>query len=205
MPTPSAPAPAISKNPTNETHYAGDSALFIANANPYTSVSWTAVSPDGTEYDMDGFRNAFPGSTVSGETTGSLTIGNLRQEMSGWNFYCVFSNQGTPARSGSASLNVLAGVRTQNQPQAITYVTCPICGNQVASNTAVCPYCNEYINSGTEDYYYDVDDNGNGIYADETGAVLYNAETGITYVMDPSGSYKGYDEGGNLVDTGYFG
>jgi hypothetical protein len=99
VPTPSAPAPEIIKNPTGETQYSGSSALFIANANPYTSVVWTAISPDGSEYDMEGFRNAFPGCTVNGETTGSLSIGNLRQEMTGWSFYCTFLNEGTPANT----------------------------------------------------------------------------------------------------------
>ena len=150
---------------------------------------------------MDNFRNAFPSAVVSGETSGSLTIGNLSQDMTGWSFYCVFSNQGTPARTNSASVNVLAGVRTQNQTPAITYVTCPICGNQVSSATAVCPFCGEYINSGA-DSYFDVDEYGNGIYADDTGAILYDAESGITYVVDTDGNYRGYDENENLVDAG---
>ena len=80
VPTPMAPAPIISKQPTGESHYVGDSALFIANANPYTAASWTAVAPNGMEMDMQTFRNTFPNSSTVGDTTGSLTINNINMQ-----------------------------------------------------------------------------------------------------------------------------
>ena len=176
VPTPSAPAPEIIKNPTGETQYSGSSALFIANANPYTSVVWTAISPDGSEYDMEGFRNAFPGCTVNGETTGSLSIGNLRPEMTGWSFYCTFLNQGTPAYTNVVGLKVLAGAApAQNNMPNMNgeYVACPICGNAIAVNTAVCPYCNVFVNGDVGDAAY----TGGGEIAD----VPENHNSNVSY------------------------
>ena len=106
---------------------------------------------------MEGFRNAFPGCTVNGETTGSLSIGNLRPEMTGWSFYCTFLNQGTPAYTNVVGLKVLAGAAPaqNNMPNMnVEYVACPICGNAIAVNTAVCPYCNVFVNGDVGDAAY---------------------------------------------------
>ncbi len=200
VPTPTAPAPVITKNPTNETHYVGTSALFIANADIWTSIGWTAVAPDGSEYDMDGFVSFFPTCTIVGADTGSLEIRNITQEMTGWSFYCTYYNYGSSSSTNRASLKVLAGVQTQ-QTTAITYVNCPICGNAVSSSTTVCPFCGEYINSGA-DSYYSTDAYGNGIYADETGAIIRDAESGLTYVIQPDGYYVTYNDYGEKVGTG---
>lgn len=105
--TPSAPVPVISKQPTSETHYIGESALFIADANTWTSSAWTAVAPDGTETDMDTFRATFPNCTVSGDTTTSLKISGLSQNMTGWSFYCTLYNFGSATTTDVASLKVL--------------------------------------------------------------------------------------------------
>ena len=127
---------------------------------------------------MEGFRNAFPGCTVNGETTGSLSIGNLRQEMSGWSFYCTFLNEGTPAYTNVVGLKVLAGsAPAQNNAMNpnVEYVACPICGNAIAVNTAVCPYCDVFVNGdvggaanpgGGETEAPTVNQNSNVSYAD---------------------------------------
>ena len=186
VPTPMAPAPVISKQPTGESHYVGDSALFIANANPYTAASWTAVAPNGMEMDMQTFRNTFPNSSTVGDTTGSLTINNINMDMNGWTFYCTFDNMGSTTSTNSVSLRVL-GAKAQTPTQTVqappvTNVTCPICGSTVASNVAICPVCGEYINSDGIDYSYAdayrdvVDDAGDiwRIYADGSMDYLGN-------------------------------
>ena len=185
-PTPMAPAPVISKQPTGESHYVGESALFIANANPFTAASWTAVAPNGMEMDMQTFRNTFPNSSTVGDTTGSLTINNINMDMNGWTFYCTFDNMGSTASTNSVALRVLgpkAQTPTQNVPvQAVTNISCPICGSTVASNVAICPVCGEYINSDGIDYSYAdayrdvVDDAGDiwRIYADGSMDYLGN-------------------------------
>ena len=200
VPTPAAPAPVISKQPTGESHYIGDSALFIANADTWTSVTWTAVSPNGMEGDMDMFRTAFPGCVVSGDTTGSLTIGNISEGMTGYSFYCTFYNYGASTRTNSATLRVLgAKAVTQNNANGtvVAYTTCPICGSTIPNNTAVCPNCGEYINDNTV------------IVSNETGSVVH-LPNGITVVADEGADwYAAYDADGNPVAQGnlsdYFG
>jgi hypothetical protein len=143
-----APAPVISKQPTGESHYIGDSALFIANADTWTSITWTAVAPNGMEGDMDMFRSAFPGCTVTGDTTGSLTIGNISEGMTGYSFYCTFYNYGASSRTNSATLRVLgakAVTNNANNGAAVAYTTCPICGSTIPTSTVICPNCGEPI------------------------------------------------------------
>ena len=185
-PTPMAPAPVIYKQPTGESHYIGESALFIANADAFTAVSWTAVAPNGMEMDMQTFRNTFPNSSTVGDTTGSLTINNINMDMNGWTFYCTFDNMGSTTSTNSVALRVL-GPKAQTPNQnvivpPVTNISCPICGSTVASNVAICPVCGEYINSDGIDYSYAdayrdvVDDAGDiwRIYADGSMDYLGN-------------------------------
>ena len=120
-PPPMAPPPMITKQPTGESHYIGDSAMFIANANSYTAVYWTAVTPTGEDMDMQTFRNTFPNCSTVGDNTGTLTINNINMDMNGW--------------------------PTNQTYQADSYVSCPICGSSIPANAAVCPVCGEYINA----------------------------------------------------------
>ena len=203
-----APAPVISKQPTGESHYIGDSALFIANADTWTSITWTAVAPNGMEGDMDMFRSAFPGCTVTGDTTGSLKIGNISEGMTGYSFYCTFHNYGASSRTNSATLRVLgakAQTNTANNGAAVAYTTCPICGSTIAANTAVCPNCGEYINSGAANSFFYLDESGSGIYADETGALIYDESSNTYSYIAPNGNYTSYDANGNVIDSGYIG
>ena len=182
-PKPTAPAPVISKQPFGESHYTGESALFIASANPYTSAHWTAVSPTGMEGTMEMFRNAFPTCNTTGDNDTSLTIYNISNDMNGWSFYCSFDNNGTVTNTNPAALKVL-GTRAQTPAQpAVTYVTCPICGQSVPASAAVCPSCGEYINAGGVDYAAPVED--------------YNY-----YLDEATGDYIVTDAYGNVVDAG---
>ena len=70
----------------------GESAVFVTQAENWTTLKWTAVSPSGREIDIKTFRETFPGSTVTGENETTLTITNLNLDMSGWSFYCTFEN-----------------------------------------------------------------------------------------------------------------
>ena len=200
VPTPAAPAPVISKQPTGETHYSNESALFIANANTWTSITWTAVAPDGTETDMDTFRSAFPGCTVTGDTTGSLTIGGLNQNMTGWSFYCTFYNYGASARTNAAPLKVLgpAAARANTNNNTVAYTTCMICGSTIPANSAVCPVCGEYVNENGGNV-----NNGGGVefYSNENGA-YYRNENGVSYLIDNDGNFVAYDANGEEVASG---
>ena len=146
-----APPPVITKQPTGESHYIGDSALFIANANGYTGVHWTAVTPTGEDMDLQTFRNTFPNCSTVGDNTGTLTINNINMDMNGWSFYCTFDNGGSTTDTNAVGLRVLgAKAQTPNNQvyQGGGFVTCPICGNTIPADAAVCPVCLEYINAG---------------------------------------------------------
>jgi hypothetical protein len=108
----STPAPAaspltITKNPTDEYHKEGETALFIADASSWTSLTWTAVAPDGYEYPMGTFQSFYQYCGVGGADTSSLYIANVSANMNGYGFYCTFhNNNGQTARSSTARLYV---------------------------------------------------------------------------------------------------
>ena len=104
---PSAPAPEIYKNPRREKHHPGQTAVFIAGADPYDEVGWRAITPDGLDVSMEAFQNVFTECSVLGIYTETLTITNVSLEMEGWSFYCVFVNEGSQAKTEAAALYVL--------------------------------------------------------------------------------------------------
>ena len=143
---------------------------------------------------MDTFRGAFPGCFIAGDTTGSLTVGNLQPGMTGWSFYCTFYNYGASARTTAAPLKVLgAKAVTNNAGQA--YVSCPICGSTIPANTSVCPNCGEYINDST---YIPADD-----------YTVVELPNGLTVVANGNNDFIAVDPYGNQVAEGnlsdYFG
>ena len=103
------PAPTyltVTKNPTNENRKTGDTALFVANATIFDSLTWTLVAPSGGEYSVQNFRSVFPGSTVSGEYSTTLSVGKIQADMNGWGAYCTFYYNGQTARTSTAYINV---------------------------------------------------------------------------------------------------
>ena len=96
----------VTKNPTNENRKTGDTALFVANATAFDSLTWTFVAPNGGEYSVQNFRNVFSGSTVSGEYSTTLAVGKLQADMSGWGAYCTFYYNGQTARTSTAYINI---------------------------------------------------------------------------------------------------
>ena len=91
----------ITKNPTNENKKAGGSAIFVACANAYDSLSWTFVSPDGGQYTPANFVSGSRAS-VSGEHSTTITVSGLESWMDGWGVYCTFHYQGQSARTSTA-------------------------------------------------------------------------------------------------------
>ncbi len=92
----------ITKNPTNESRKGGSTALFVACANAFDSLTWTMVSPDGGEYSTQSFAYLFSGSQVSGEYSTTLSIGNVVRDMNGWGAYCTFYYKGQTASTSTA-------------------------------------------------------------------------------------------------------
>ena len=81
----------VTKNPTDETRYVGETAIFIANAANYDSIEWLFIAPNGTQYKLDAFKTQFPGCTVTGQGTTELRIANLQTGLNGWKVFCCFS------------------------------------------------------------------------------------------------------------------
>ena len=97
----------ITKDPTDEYHFIGETAAFVANARQYSNLTWTVVDPDGYSYSVDEFRSFFPYSTVTGDTTGTLVINNVHADMDGYRFFCTFSNANGAEDSAEAVLHII--------------------------------------------------------------------------------------------------
>ena len=96
----------ITKNPTNENRGVGETAWFVSGANNYSGLSWNFVAPDGSVYSVQDFRNMFPGVSVSGEGTTTLTINGLNLAVSGWGAFCTFTDGYQNARTTTAYMYV---------------------------------------------------------------------------------------------------
>ena len=151
---------AVTKNPSSELLEPGDTALFIANANAYTSLEWIFVAPEGAEYTLNSFASLYPASRVSGGST-TLRIENVSTDMSGWNVYCIF-------RSGSRAVcTTLAGLYIYNayvieDPDTFFYTwfydgswVCPVCSSICYGD--YCPYCGFNVWDAWYQYYDDDD------------------------------------------------
>lgn len=103
---------AITKNPTNENRKAGETALFVACANAYESLSWTFVAPNGGEYSVANFRNLFA-AKVTGEYSTTIGVEKVTADMNGWGAYCTFYYKGQTQRTTTAYMYVKAAPAAQ--------------------------------------------------------------------------------------------
>ena len=97
----------VTKDPTDEYHFIGETAAFVANARQYSNLTWTVVDPEGYSYTVDEFRSFFPYSTVTGDTTGTLVINNVHADMDGYRFFCTFSNSNGAESTAKAMLTII--------------------------------------------------------------------------------------------------
>ena len=98
----------ITKNPTDESRRAGETAWFVAYANNCSSLEWTFVSPAGSCYSLDGFKAQFPQAAIQGQNSTTLRIDNLTEAMNGWSVFCTFRNDGNMANTTQAYIWVYA-------------------------------------------------------------------------------------------------
>ena len=97
----------VTKNPSDETRYVGDTAIFIANASNYDGIEWIFIAPNGTQYKLDAFKTQFPACTVKGQGTTELRIANLQTGLNGWKVFCCFNRGGNCVTTSAASISVL--------------------------------------------------------------------------------------------------
>ena len=113
----------VTKNPTDETRYVGETAIFIANAANYDSIEWLFIAPNGTQCKLDAFKTQFPGCTVTGQGTTELHIANLQTGLNGWKVFCCFGLGGKNTTTSAASVNVLVrSAPVTTAPVTTTYV-----------------------------------------------------------------------------------
>ena len=184
----------ITKNPTNERHFAGESAMFIAGANNYDRIEWRFNAPNSSDFSLDAFIAQFPACSVKGQGTTTLVINNLQTGMDGWRAYCRFGLGNSYADTAAAVIGVSIPTAPVNNVPAYNtwdyvyyepdYII--VDGARVYSDgTVVYDYCEpDYIivdgarvySDGTvvyDDYepdYIDVD--GARVYSD--GTVVYD-------------------------------
>jgi len=145
----------ITKNPTNERHFAGEYAMFVAGANNYDRIEWRFNAPNGGDCSLDAFRAQFPACSVDGQGTPTLVVNNIQPGMEGWRAYCRFYLGSSYADTASANIGV--SVPANNAP---------------ANNTPVynVPVYNEWGYLDYEPDYIIID--GARVYSD--GTVVYD-------------------------------
>ena len=167
----------ITKNPTNENRKTGDTALFVANATIFDTLTWTFVAPSGGEYSVQNFRNVFSGSTVSGEYSTTLSVGKVQEDMNGWGAYCTFYYNGQTARTSTAYINIT----NKGQPSPT---------QDVYGSTSGTAY------EGGGGYAINLS-NGSQVYVDGykcyvSGTFYDGCSCTVYYVVHPNGSYDIY-------------
>ena len=96
----------ITKSPTDEVRYVGDTAIFKSAATGYDKLTWNFQSPDKKAVTVEEFKTRFPYAVVEGENTTTLTVKNLSTDMNGWAVYCTFFNGETQVSTTLAFLYV---------------------------------------------------------------------------------------------------
>ena len=97
----------VTKDPTDEFKFIGETAAFVANARKASNLTWTVIDPDGYRCSVDEFRSYFPHSYISGDTTGTLIINNVNADMEGYRFFCTFSNSNGAEDSAEVVLHII--------------------------------------------------------------------------------------------------
>jgi hypothetical protein len=162
----------VTKNPTNETHYVGETATFIAAANNYESSEWAFIAPNGTQCSLDAFRAQFPGSGVTGQGTNTLTITNLQTGMNGWEVYCSFKLGSICTTTTVATISVLVpSAPVYTAPTTVVTDPVTVCYDYYEPDYIIVDGARVY-SDGTVVYDDDmpvyVDENGNNYYTDGT-------------------------------------
>lgn len=202
---PSAFAPKITKQPSSEGHFVNESAVFVTQAENWTTLHWTAVSPSGREIDIKTFRETFPGSTVTGENETTLTITNLNLDMSGWSFYCTFENDQETAVTDSARLKVTAqestGSGSGSTGSRKRTLRCMNCGEEIDREDIICPSCGKSVFHDNAIVY--IDNDGNISYIDQAGTMYFDKSSRTSTYEDYNANYAYFNDNGLIISGNY--
>ena len=135
----------ITKSPTDEVRYVGDTAIFKSAATGYDKLTWNFESPDKKAVTVKEFQTRFPYTVVEGENTTTLTVKNVSADMNGWAVYCTFFNGETEVSTTLAFLYV-------------TVYTAPATPAPKPTTTTTTTYYTYYVPVYDEYEYVYVDD-----------------------------------------------
>ena len=100
-------APAITKHPGGETVSELGTAMFVSRADYDTEIIWYLVAPRGASYNAEEVSNLFPGMSMAGQGTETLTLYAVSSGFNGWQVECHFKDaNGEEAVSEKATVTV---------------------------------------------------------------------------------------------------
>ena len=198
----------ILKNPTNENRVTGESAIFIAGANAFDSLTWTFVSPDGGEYTPANFV-AGSGTYVNGEHSTTLTVSNLESWENGWGVYCTFYYRGQTARTTVAYMYITNRPTPTPQPQPSYgsmsgtayknggwYSIRLQNGTNVSVSSGICKVEGQFYDGCSAIVYYTNSPTATNIYQvniyGNQGLIVPDQPTHATGLIIPDGALGGY-------------
>ena len=177
----------ITKSPTDEVRYVGDTAIFKSAATGYDKLTWNFESPDKKAVTVQEFKARFPYAVVEGENTTTLTVKNLSTDMNGWAVYCTFFSGESEVSTTLAFLYVtVSTVPATPAPKPTTTTT------TTTYYTYYVPVYDEY-----EYVYVDDDDDDVVLYVDEFGTYTPAHPDAYDYDFD-------YDDGTWVDEFGTF-
>ena len=176
----------ITKSPTDEVRYVGDTAIFKSAATGYDKLTWNFESPDKKAVTVKEFQTRFPYAVVEGENTTTLTVKNVSADMNGWAVYCTFFNGETQVSTTLAFLYVtVSTVPATPAPKPTTTTT------TTTYYTYYVPVYDEY------EYVFVDDDDDVYVYVDEFGTFTPAHPDAYDYDFD-------YDDGTWVDEFGTF-
>ena len=177
----------ITKSPTDEVRYVGDTAIFKSAATGYDKLTWNFESPDKKAVTVQEFKARFPYAVVEGENTTTLTVKNVSTDMNGWAVYCTFFSGETEVSTTLAFLYV-------------TVSTAPVTPAPKPTTTTTTTYYTYYVPVYDEYEYVFVDDDDDDdvyVYVDEFGTYTPAHPDAYDYDFD-------YDDGTWVDEFGTF-
>ena len=100
--------PRITKNPGDETVYAGGWCQFVTRYENAELAEWHFVSRDGSlDVTYKDVQNQFPAMNIIGGNTKDMTLEGIPEALNGCRVYCRFSNYAGSVNTATALLTVL--------------------------------------------------------------------------------------------------
>lgn len=138
----------ITKNPTWETRYVGDTCIFDARADNWDSCRWTFIC-NGTAYNAGQF-SSMTGCQTNGGNDPALYVYNANKNLNNWTAYCTFygiGNQQT-AQTNTVGFTINDKQPVYNQTSGsyssygsdnfATAIYIPMIGNTVYVSPSLC-------------------------------------------------------------------